>query len=77
MSKEEMAECKCITCEHCFKWCTGKQTQISCKGDRDIIYQYWQEHKIKKDFGFIGFMKEGVFPIKKTPKWCPKAIKEK
>ena len=70
-----MKECKCITCDKCFKWCTGKQIQVSCRADNDSIYEYWKTHKIKKALGFIGFMKNGIFPIKKTPKWCPK-IKE-
>ena len=29
------------------------------------------EHKIAKMPGFIGYTKRNVFPIKRTPKWCP------
>lgn len=72
-----MTNCKCIDCKYCFKWCTGKQTQISCKNNSNSIYEYWKEHKIQKAVGFIGYMTRNVFPIKRTPKWCPLASQNK
>lgn len=46
---------------------------VWCKHpDNDFIVEYFKKHHISKAFGFIGFVNsKGVFPIKKSPKWCP------
>lgn len=48
-------------------------SEVWCKHpDYDFIYKYFKEHNISKAVGFIGFVNsKGVFPIKKSPKWCP------
>ena len=40
--------------------------------DKKYIRMYFKTHGIRKFEGFIGFVNsKGVFPIKKSPAWCP------
>ena len=40
--------------------------------DHDYIHNYFKEHNISKYEGFIGFINsKGIFPVKKSPAWCP------
>ena len=68
---------KCADCEHCksFRPVGNTRSNFSCEHpDREYIRRYYEEHKIYKMEGFIGFgtkFSEEV-PIKTSPKWCPK-----
>ena len=68
-------KCKCVGCAYCKKYKTngfGSRYEVHCKTDnQDFINNYFSKHKIQKMPGFIGFENRGVFPIKRTPKWCP------
>lgn len=72
-----MRECKCKTCEYMFQYFTQgahpKRKAVWCKGDEEYIEKYFNEHKINKAKGFIGFhnVYKKDFPVTKTPKWCP------
>lgn len=70
--------CQCNHCEYCKSYQTkgnkfAKRTAYHCKHpDQKAIKQFFDEHKMIKMIGFIGFSKtDGGFPIKRTPKWCP------
>jgi hypothetical protein len=40
--------------------------------DQEYIRAYFETHNISKAIGFIGYINgKGVFPVKKSPKWCP------
>ena len=40
--------------------------------DKGYIRMYFKVHNIRKHEGFIGYVNsKGVFPIKKSPAWCP------
>lgn len=47
--------------------------EVMCEHpDKEYIRKYFKEHNIRKYEGFIGFVNsKGVFPIKKSPAWCP------
>lgn len=47
--------------------------EVMCKHpDRDYIHRYFIIHNIRKFEGFIGYVNsKGIFPIKKSPAWCP------
>lgn len=62
--------CRCEKCPH-KDWYWGKG-QICRNPNKEKITKYFEEHKINKMPGFIGFIKaDGSFPVKRTPKWCP------
>ena len=40
--------------------------------DKEYIRKYFKDRNIKKYQGFIGFINsKGIFPVKKSPMWCP------
>jgi len=64
------------------KDCPHKQIQhrlgnttknVFCKHtDQRYIIEYFDKHRLKKAYGFIGYINsKGDFPVKKAPKWCP------
>lgn len=73
---ENITKCKCITCGYCKKIFKEKNYNVYCTENSGKINKYFNEHKIAKMPGFIGYTKRDVFPIKRTPKWCPLINKE-
>jgi hypothetical protein len=73
---------ECERCQYCHGYKSyanrqAKRTAYYCRHpDQQRIKKYFDDHKILKTPGFIGFTKpDAGFPIKNTPKWCPKAAK--
>ena len=70
-----MTECKCVNCSNCKHYRTNwrsSRTEVFCRAEnQEYINKYFTEHKIKKMPGFIGYANRDVFPVKRTPKWCP------
>ena len=71
--------CECENCRYCRKHYVGfsrqsKRTEYYCNHeDQGQIEKYFRERKLLKMPGLIGFSKpDGSFPVKNTPKWCPK-----
>ena len=68
---------RCSECEHCkeFRKIGNTRSDFTCEHpDGEYITKYYQEHRITKMPGFIGFgrpFREEV-PIKTSPAWCPK-----
>ena len=74
-----MAECE--NCEFCVKRFTHatiekRRMAYHCRhNDQKYIEDFFRDKKILKMPGFIGFSKpDGSFPVKNTPKWCPKKV---
>lgn len=70
---------ECETCEFCVKHFTHSSAEnrrrvYHCRHiDQKYIENYFREKGILKMPGCIGFSKpDGSFPVKNTPKWCPK-----
>lgn len=62
-------KCKCIKCIYCKRFYSqGVRIDIYCRCNERELEKKW---KLQKAVGYIGAEKKGVFPIKKTPKWCP------
>lgn len=76
MSKEIKNVCDCLTCPFLrdYRATYGFRHEFHCgHPDRQYIENYHKEHGIKKYPPFIGYSKPDMtFPIKRTPKWCPK-----
>lgn len=70
-----MAEMICKECPYKREYQKGYNTtkEVMCRHpDTDYIHSYFEEHRIRKFEGFIGFVNSnGDFPIKTAPKWCP------
>nr|DAH23222.1 MAG TPA: hypothetical protein [Caudoviricetes sp.] len=68
---------RCAECEYCkdFRRFANTRGSFFCEHpDQRYINQYFEEHKILKMQGFIGFGKryEDKPSIKTSPAWCPK-----
>ena len=70
---------ECENCEFCVKHYTQSSSIHRRQGyycrhnDQKYINDYFRDKRILKMPGFIGFSKtDGSFPVKNTPKWCPK-----
>lgn len=65
----------CKECPHKREYRRGGNTtkEVMCRHpDTDYIRSYFEEHHIRKYEGFLGYVNsKGVFPVKKSPKWCP------
>lgn len=71
---------KCSECEYCkeLRPAGNTRSNFMCKHPDDVyIRKYFEEHKITKMHGFIGFGKRfsDVPPIKTSPAWCPRRKK--
>ena len=74
-----MNNCECDRCEHCKGYRRNTRKNFHCEHpNQRYIYDYFQEHKIQKMPGFIGYGYAfiGVPDNKTTPKWCPKKGEE-
>lgn len=70
-----ISSCMCIHCP--FRKRIRTSGCVCSHPDQRKIDNYFKEHNISKMPGFIGFIKsDGSFPVKTTPKWCPKIITE-
>lgn len=74
---------ECETCEFCVKYFTHSSSErrrsvYHCRhNNHKYIDDYFRDKKILKMAGCIGFSKkDGSFPVKNTPKWCPKKAVE-
>lgn len=68
-----MSVCRCQTCPYQkgYRKPGNSRTSYHCKHpDERYIRDYFNEHKIKKMPGFLGFG-HGQLPLKRTVKWCP------
>lgn len=69
---------KCSECEYCIGYQNdyATRTGFHCEmpNSVDYIRRYFEEHRIQKMEGFIGFSKpyESKPQIKTSPAWCPK-----
>lgn len=64
----------CINCKYsqAYRKPGNSRYEYRCKHpDQKYIIDYFEEHKIQKLQGFLGFAKPGEFPVKTAPKWCP------
>ena len=69
-------KCKCISCLYCkifhVNTLHGIRKEVFCKApDQRSVIRYFEKYKPGEIYGFIGFVIHEVFPLKKTPKWCP------
>ena len=67
---------KCSECEYCreYRKIGNTRSSFTCgHPDGEYIRKYFQEHRISKMEGFIGYGKSfsEEFPIKTSPAWCP------
>ena len=68
-----MSMCRCPTCQNlkCYRKVGNSRTEYYCgHPDQRYIRDYFNEHKIKKMPGFLGFG-HGQLPLKRAVKWCP------
>lgn len=68
---------KCSECRHCrgYKKPGNTRSSFACEHpDTDYIRKYFQERRIKKMEGFLGYGEpfSEECPIKTSPAWCPK-----
>lgn len=69
-------ECMCIDCPFCKQYFTNGR--YCNHKNQKYIKKYFKNNNMKKMPGFIGFLKvNSEFPIKRTPKWCPRLEEEK
>lgn len=65
----------CKDCPHkkVYRKYGNKTASVYCEHPcQEHIIKYFNECRIQKMAGFIGFVNsKGEFPIKKSPKWCP------
>lgn len=65
----------CKECPYKKEWRKlGNSTaEVMCRHpDSKYIREYFEKHNIRKSEGFLGYINsKGVFPVKKSPKWCP------
>jgi len=84
MNNYKNSDARCINCKYCMGYKTSAsvlqhaRTGYHCQHpNQKYIIDYFEEHKIQKQHGFIGFSKtDRSFPVKRTPKWCPIAESE-
>ena len=72
-----MSVCRCQTCPYmsAYRKPGNSRTRYLCKhSDQRYIQDYFNEHKIKKMPGFLGYG-HGQLPLKRTVKWCPEEKK--
>ena len=72
-----MSVCRCQTCHHMKGYRKPGNSRTSyrcCHPDQRYIRDYFNEHKIKKMPGFLGYG-HGQLPLKRTVKWCPEEKK--
>lgn len=79
MSKEKRINFRCEDCPYKQELRSyGNRTKnVYCNHpNRKYIEEYFREHRISKYPTFLGYVNtKGVFPVKKSPKWCPLKIK--
>lgn len=65
----------CKECQHkkVIRRFGNTTAEVYCEHpNKQYINVYFRENRIRKMQGFIGFVNsQGVFPLKKAPKWCP------
>ena len=58
--------CICPVCRFCYLYYHGENKKsVYCENVGVLGLDN------KKGIGFIGYEKNGVFPVKRTPRWCP------
>ena len=73
---------KCSECEFCnsFRPYGNSRASFRCKHpDQHYIFDYFQEHRMSKDPGFLDYGKpwSNEVPVKTAPAWCPKKRNDK
>jgi hypothetical protein len=75
MSKEKQINFICKECPHKVEFQSyGNRTKnVYCEHpDKKYISEYFEQHGISKYPTFLGYINtKGIFPVKKSPKWCP------
>lgn len=77
--KEKM---KCSECEFCNSYRPDGNSRASFRcqhPDQRYIIDYFQEHRMLKDPGFLNYGKpwSDKVPLKTSPAWCPQKRKDK
>ena len=73
---------KCSECEFCnsYRPYGNSRSSFRCQHpDQHYIIDYFQEHRMLKDPGFLNYGKpwSDKVPLKTSPAWCPKKRKDK
>ena len=71
----KMESCKCPTCFYLLTRHKFGTVRTECRcghPDKRFIDEFFESHKLQKEPGFICFRHPGEFPLKRTPKWCPR-----
>ena len=74
VERNEIVMFRCETCPYVKKIRRfGRCDYVFCEHPkRDYITNYFREHRIAKAVGFLGYVSlKGVFPVKRSPSWCP------
>ena len=75
MSREKQIEFRCKECPYkrVFRRHGNCTAEVNCEHpDKKYIVEYFEQHEISKFPTFLGYINsKGVFPVKKSPKWCP------